>query len=419
MPLSPHGAVCAVQQGPQRGGDCLHRRLFGGCQFTAAYKFSFRQGGLEQFYAHLERTLRGKLWERPVRRMPTSNGDHRAEPADAGGWTIVGGNTASNPSNTTLGPSITAPTAVTPNPHSSQHNASAAAAAAQRDEEDMAYLTMGIGLARVVQVKERRTEEAQAALAHQREQALTDVAALIRNATKLVSAIGSLRAQQRQQTASGGGGDASDPAAAAAREEIVSIEAALGIGTIVNNTAGSAHNSQQPLLIGGAGSAPLATFKQHPPASRTPRLYAPAPLYASLAHEILSWMTHPKNILSRRCLFPLTELYALYNKARSGEAIVSTADFLEAVISLSAISIKNAAARASSQALLLRQRQQQQNGGAQYVISVQSVAAQAPTGSTFASGGVASTSISGANGSNSNSEVVGGGADAFPSAIFD
>lgn len=106
--------------------------------------------------------------------------------------------------------------------------------------------------------------------------------------------------RQMKLSASSGIGPSVDSTA------IESIEATLGMGTVVQK--GSQDRSQ---------------------------------FYEALAIELQSWMIHEKNkhIFSRVHLVPLTELYALYNKARRG-SLVSPDDLLGACKALNKASIE-------------------------------------------------------------------------------
>eukprot|EP00796_Vickermania_ingenoplastis_P004073 gene4073-2922_t len=113
----------------------------------------------------------------------------------------------------------------------------------------------------------------------------TDIDDVMSKASSLVDNINRLK-----RNASSGVGPAVDSTA------IESIEATLGLGTMVQKSGGS----------------------------RTR-------FHASLAIELHAWMAHDKNahLFGRMHLVPLVELYSLYNKARSGD-LISPEDLLGA-----------------------------------------------------------------------------------------
>lgn len=115
----------------------------------------------------------------------------------------------------------------------------------------------------------------------------TDIDDVMRKASALVENINRLK-----RNASSGLGQAADSTA------IQSIEATLGLGTVVDKSEYGMNRSR---------------------------------FYASLAVELHSWMTHEKNasLFGRMHLVPLVELFSLYNKARSGN-LISPDDLLEA-----------------------------------------------------------------------------------------
>lgn len=203
-------------------------------------RISFRQGGMGEFYSTLEKVLLRKSWRTPA---PTTATTATAEAA-------LQSRTVS--------------------PSSGSAHATAPRTANM------------IGIAGVVKASEESSRM---------NNTFEDIDDVMLKASTLVQNVRQLR---ERATASSRSGDRADEETMA----LESIEATLGLGTMVSAT-------------GSSGS------QKH--------------FYNELAAEMHAWMTHPRNerVFGDMPHVPLIELFSLYNRARSGD-FVSPEDVLMA-----------------------------------------------------------------------------------------
>ncbi|RNF06812.1 ESCRT-II complex subunit VPS36 [Trypanosoma rangeli] len=241
-------------------------------------KFSFRRGGMEEFFEALQRALHEKHW---IPTVPRATATAPSPPSKRA--PLLSSTETPAPGSTSAAKGMPA-AAMTP--------ANVVTSGLYRegtvegDEGNIISSTpllsvtdkAGIaGLMRAFAEKVRPCES------------LRDIDDVMTKASSLVANIRYLREKQR----------AGEKTASEDETEIEGIEATLGLGAMVQaSSSGSSHGR----------------------------------FHQELALELHAWMTHAKNerVFGSMPLVPLIELFSLYNKARGGSNLVSPGDVLQA-----------------------------------------------------------------------------------------